>query len=185
MKLLRGQKLCSRYKSNRVFLDLSSNQRWDNFYEKKSQHAGFNIIYKYNINKLMGREGEVRVLMNTLNSSFLFDLKMFDYYLAQNLWFWTGIIFIRVYVSVCLCVCVWRFISIISKNSWPILMKLGRMIYNDKRQVPFEDELNRFIRTEVTENPYFYFSLLRPFDYIFPMLLPFVHHRRGKMQLAS
>ena len=32
-------------------------------------------------------------------------------------------------------------------------MKLGRMIYNDKRQVPFEDELNRFIRTEVTENP--------------------------------
>ena len=69
MKLLRGQKLCSRYKSNRVFLDLSSNQRWDNFYEKKSQHAGFNIIYKYNINKLMGRDGEVRVLMNTLNSS--------------------------------------------------------------------------------------------------------------------
>ena len=70
MKLLRGQKLYSRYKSNRVFLDLSSNQRWDNFYEKKSQHAGFDIIYKYNINKLMGREGEVRVLMNTLNSSF-------------------------------------------------------------------------------------------------------------------
>ena len=27
-------------------------------------------------------------------------------YLAQNLWFWTGIIFIRVYVSVCVCVCV-------------------------------------------------------------------------------
>ena len=69
MKLLRGQKLCSRYKSNRVFLDLSSNKRWDNFYEKKSQHAGFNIIYNNNINKLMGREGEVRVLMNTLNSS--------------------------------------------------------------------------------------------------------------------
>ena len=27
------------------------------------------------------------------------------HYLAQNLWFWTGIIFIRVYVSVCVCVC--------------------------------------------------------------------------------
>ena len=85
----------------------------------------------------------------------------------------------------CLCVCLSVFISIISKSSWPILMKLGRMIYNDKRQVPFKDELNRFIRTEVTENPYLYFFLLRPFDYIFPMLLPLVHHWRGKMQLAS
>ena len=64
-------------------------------------------------------------------------------------------------------------------------MKLGRMIYNDKIQVPFTDELNRFIRTKVTENPYLYFILLRPFDYIFPMLLPLVHHWRGKMQLAS
>ena len=64
-------------------------------------------------------------------------------------------------------------------------MKLGRMIYNDKRQVPFEDELNRLIRTEVTENPYLYFYLLRPFDYIFLMLLPLVYHWRGKMQLAS
>ena len=41
-----------------------------------------------------------------------------------------------------------------------------------KRQIPFEDELNRFIRTEVTENPSFYFFLLRPFDNIFLMLLP-------------
>ena len=48
-------------------------------------------------------------------------------------------------------------------------MKLGRMIYNDKRQVPFEDELNRFIITEVTEDPIFYFFLLRPFDNIFLM----------------
>ena len=64
-------------------------------------------------------------------------------------------------------------------------MKLGRMIYNDKRQVPFEDELNRFIRTEVTQNPYLYFFLLRPFDYIFLMLLPLVYQWKGKMQLAS
>ena len=63
-------------------------------------------------------------------------------------------------------------------------MKLGRMIYNDKRQVPFEDELNRFIRTEVTENPYLYFSLLRPFDNIFLMLLPLFYYLRGEMQLA-
>ena len=28
-------------------------------------------------------------------------------YLAQNLWFWTGIIFIRVYVSVCVFVSVY------------------------------------------------------------------------------
>ena len=64
-------------------------------------------------------------------------------------------------------------------------MKLGRMIYNDKRQVPFEDELNRFISTEVTQNPYLYFFLLRPFDYIFLMLLPLVYQWKGKMQLAS
>ena len=63
-------------------------------------------------------------------------------------------------------------------------MKLGRMIYNDKRQVPFEDELNRFIRTEVTENPYLYFFLLRPFDNIFLMLLPLFYYWRGEMQLA-
>ena len=29
------------------------------------------VIYKYNINKHIGREGEVRVLMNTLNSSLI------------------------------------------------------------------------------------------------------------------
>ena len=103
------------------------------------------------------------------------------YYLAQKLCFWTGIIFICVYVSVCVCVSV-RLYIIISKSFRPILMKLGRMIYNDKRHVPFEDELNRFIRTEVTENPYLYFFLLRPFGYIFLMLLPLVYHKRGKMQ---
>ena len=52
-------------------------------------------------------------------------------------------------------------------------MKLGRMIDNDKRQVLFEDELNQIIRTEVTENPYVYYFLLRPFDKIFLSLLPF------------
>ena len=102
------------------------------------------------------------------------------YYLAKK--FWTGIISS---VCMCLCVCLCVFIRFISKSSWPILMKLGRMMYNDKVQVPFEDELNRFIRTEVTENPYLYFFLLRPFDYIFLMLLPLVYHWRGKMQLAS
>ena len=52
-------------------------------------------------------------------------------------------------------------------------MKLGRMIDNDKRQVPFEDELNRFIRTEVTGNPYLYFTLLRPFGNFFWGYFPF------------
>ena len=55
------------------------------------------------------------------------------------------------------------------------------MIDNDKRQVPFEDELNRFIRTEVTENPYLYFFLLRPFDNFFPEVTSPFHHWRGKM----
>ena len=40
-------------------------------------------------------------------------------------------------------------------------------MYNDKVRVLFEDELNRFIRTEVTENPHLYFFLLRPFDNFF------------------
>ena len=57
MKCLRGQKLCSRFKSNRIK-------------ERKSQCADLNIIYKYNI---LGREGEIRVLMNILNSSFKFE----------------------------------------------------------------------------------------------------------------
>ena len=83
----------------------------------------------------------------------------------------------------CLCVCLWTVTSIISNSSWPILMKLGRMIYNDQRQVPFEDEHYRFIRTEVTKNPTFYFFLLRPFDNIFLMLLPLFYYWRGEMQL--
>ena len=45
-------------------------------------------------------------------------------------------------------------------------------MYNYKRQVPFEDELNQFIRTEVTENPYLYFFLLRPFVNFFLRLHP-------------
>ena len=47
----------------------------------------------------------------------------------------------------CLSVCVSVFISIISKSSWPILMKLGRMIYNENISVPFKDEINWFGRT--------------------------------------
>ena len=46
------------------------------------------------------------------------------------------------------------------------------MVYNDKRQVPFEDELIRIIRAEVTENLIFFFFLLRPFCNIFLMFLP-------------
>ena len=52
--------------------------------------------------------------------------------------------------SACICVsvylCVW--LAINSKSSWPILMKFGRMMYYDKRQVPFEDEINRVDRTQ-------------------------------------
>ena len=44
-------------------------------------------------------------------------------------------------VSVCLCVCH----SIISKSSQSIFMKLGRMVYDDKISVPFEDEINRSV----------------------------------------
>ena len=49
-------------------------------------------------------------------------------------------------VSVCLCVC-W---SIISKSYRPILMKLGRMMYNDNISLPFEDEINRIDRTQTS-----------------------------------
>ena len=87
-------------------------------------------------------------------------IKAKHYYLAQNLWFWTGIIFIRVYVSVCVSVCLWVCSQIISKSSWPILMKLGRIVYNDKRQVPFEDELNRPIRTKVRDHFSFWWKRL-------------------------
>ena len=68
------------------------------------------------------------------------------------------------YVSVC--VCLNLYIDYLKKFLTD-LMKLGRMMYNDKVQVSFEDELNRFIRTEVTENPHLYFFLLCPFDNFF------------------
>ena len=53
-------------------------------------------------------------------------------------------------VCVCLSVCGWVCSPIISKSSWPILMKLGRMMHNHKRQVPFEDGMNRFGRTHTS-----------------------------------
>ena len=46
-------------------------------------------------------------------------------------------------------------------------MKFGRMVYNDKISVPFEDEMNRFIRTEVIEKMVFWHHELRPFDNLF------------------
>ena len=52
-----------------------------------------------------------------------------------------------VYVWQCLCVCRLVCWSIISKSSWPILMKLGRMMYNENISVPLKDEINWFGRT--------------------------------------
>ena len=43
-----------------------------------------------------------------------------------------------------------------------------------KKQVSLKDELNRFIRTEVTENPYLYFFLLPPFDISSEVNSPFL-----------
>ena len=57
--------------------------------------------------------------------------------------------------------------SINSKSSQPIFMKFGRTVYNDKISIPFEDEMNRFIRTEVIEKMVFRHHELRPFDNLF------------------
>ena len=46
------------------------------------------------------------------------------------------------------------------------------MMYNDKISVPFEDEMNRSIRTEVTDNLLFQNHELPPFDNFFWLLLP-------------
>ena len=77
----------------------------------------------------------------------------------------------NVCVSVCVCVCVSVCLSvcspIISKSYQPILMKFGRKVYNDKISVPFEDEINRLIRTEVIEKMVFRHHELRPFDNLF------------------
>ena len=51
-------------------------------------------------------------------------------------------------VSVCVCVCVYP--SINSKSSGPIFLKFGRIVYNDKSSVPFEDEINRIDRTQTS-----------------------------------
>ena len=61
-------------------------------------------------------------------------------------------------------------------------MKLDRMMYNDKISVPFEDEMNRSIRTEVTDNLLFQNRELRPFDNFFWLLLPLFYNSRGEMQ---
>ena len=53
--------------------------------------------------------------------------------------FWTGIIFLHVYVFLCLTV----FISIISKSYDPSSMKFCRMIYYDKKHILLEDGLNQ------------------------------------------
>ena len=60
-------------------------------------------------------------------------------------------------VCLCLRVCVWVFISIISKSSWPVSMKLGWMILNHKRQSFYRDEINGSIKIDITENSIFYF----------------------------
>ena len=57
-------------------------------------------------------------------------------------------------------------------------------MYNDKRQVPFEDELTRLIRTEVKETRIYTFSNYDPLIYFSDVTSPFFYWR-GKMQLAS
>ena len=48
------------------------------------------------------------------------------------------------------------------------------MMYNDKISVPFEDEMNRSIRTEVTDNLLFQNHELPPFDeFFFGYYFPF------------
>ena len=83
----------------------------------------------------------------------------------------------RVCVRLCVCLCVYG--SIISKSYQRILMKFGRMVYNDKISVPFEDEMNRFIRTEVIEKMVFRHHELRPFDNLFSVISsPFLLFKR-------
>ena len=53
-------------------------------------------------------------------------------------------------VCVCLSVCVSVCIQFISKISLPILMKLGRMMYNDNISVPFADRINRLSKTHTS-----------------------------------
>ena len=55
-------------------------------------------------------------------------------------------------------------------------MKLDRMMYNDIISVTFENEMNRSIGTEVTDNLLFQNRELRPFDnllfgYYFPFFI--------------
>ena len=74
--------------------------------------------------------------------------------LTLNIFTWPkNFVFVQILFSsacMCLSVCVWVFTSIISKSYWPILIKLGRMTYNDRIQVPFEDGMNRSGRTHTS-----------------------------------
>ena len=77
-------------------------------------------------------------------------------------------------VSVCLSVCL-----CVARLSQKVMMKFSRMVYNDKISLPFEDEMNRFIRTEVTEKLLFRQLELRPFDNLFLVITsPFLLFKR-------
>ena len=73
--------------------------------------------------------------------------KIFDF--GQVL-FWPACMCLCVCLSVCVSVCLSVFTSIISKSSWPILMKFGMMMYYDEIQLLFEDGLHLFDRAHTS-----------------------------------
>ena len=84
-------------------------------------------------------------------------------------------------MSVCVSVCL-SVGRLSQKVTNRFLMKFGRMVYNDKISIPFEDEINRSIKTEVTDNLLFQNHELPPFDNFFRLLLPLFYYSRGEMQ---
>ena len=70
-------------------------------------------------------------------------------------------------MSVCVSVCQ-SLPQLSHKVLDPILIKLGRIIDNHKQQVPYGNEINRFIKTEVTDNQRI---CIHTFSYNVPLLI--------------
>ena len=63
-------------------------------------------------------------------------------------------------------------------------MKIGRKIFYDKRQIPREDEFNRLIKREDTEDLFFRLLYYVPKLFFFSCLLPYFYYLIDQMQLA-
>ena len=128
--------------------------------------------WPYLMTQLEIREGLITKTQDKIRSNFFVHIwrmagSTVTYIFNHLHWIFTwpkNIDFIGMYVSVCMYVCLSVFISII--RFWPVLIKLGRVMYYDKRQVPFINERNYFGRMKMLKSPYLSKFFKNSFEFI-------------------